>query len=230
MIRFRAQLRRRWQVARYKVVSRSSTEVEIEALRIASVRSLLESMAADDVIPQWVADQVASQIGGNLARTGERLIVRTSPTSVGLPSNQRDERKEKEMAVEALDTLVKQYAPSADVAWEWMRKTYEMGWDWGLHRIGGGTAKAPPGQRAASVALSFSNGAVYVGITIVAGEVRWAWFREDEWGTRGKALVLAGDRNHHPDPIAAIADYSLLGEGAPREKDSLNDVFGGWDD
>ena len=65
---------------------------------------------------------------------------------------------------------------------------------------------------------------------IVAGRVCWAWFREEEWGVPGRELVLEGSRNHFPDPIAAVTDYTLLGEGAPRAKDNLNDVFGGWDD
>lgn len=132
-----------------------------------------------------------------------------------------------------MDTLVKQYAPDADTAWNWMRAAHEIGWEWGNHNIGGPSASDPLGQRVSkSIATAFSNDAgVYVGICLVGGLIRWGWFRAEEWGPRGRDLVLAGDRNHHDTPIAAIAEFALLGESTPMKALPLDDVFGGsWDD
>lgn len=137
------------------------------------------------------------------------------------------------MARKLMDALVIQYAPDADTAWDWMRKAHEMGWEWGNHMLGGVTPSDPLGQRVnKAVATAFSNGdGVYVGICLVGGAVRWGWFRAAEWGPRGRDLVLSGSRSHHETPIAAIAEYALLGESAPKGSEPLDDVFGGsWDD
>ena len=38
-------------------------------------------------------------------------------------------------------------------------------------------------------------------------------------------------RSHHETPIAAMAEFALLGESAPKGGEPLEDVFGGnWDD
>lgn len=65
----------------------------------------------------------------------------------------------------------------------------------------------------------------------IGRDKKGAWFREDEWGRRGKEMVLNGDRAYFDTPIAAIADYQLKGEVEPAKAD-LADVFGGasWDD
>lgn len=133
----------------------------------------------------------------------------------------------------AMQALVQQYAPNEDTAWGWMRRAYEMGWMWGNQPIGIDKDTIPVGQRAArSVATAFHNGrSIYVGIVLVAGEIRWAWFTDKEWGAHGRDLVLGGYRNHHPDPITAITEYTLRGEEQPRPAGGLDDVFGGdWDD
>ena len=44
-------------------------------------------------------------------------------------------------------------------------------------------------------------------------------------------MVLSGSRSHHETPIAAMAEFALLGESAPKGGEPLEDVFGGsWDD
>jgi len=139
------------------------------------------------------------------------------------------------MAKRLMDTLVKQYAPDADTAWAWMRQAHEMGWEWGNHALGGPTASDPLGQRVTkSIAMAFSNDAgVYVGICLVGGAVRWGWFRATEWGPGGRDLVLAGDRNHHETPIAAIAEFALLGEREHADEGAaVGRRFrkGSWDD
>ena len=155
------------------------------------------------------------------------------------PANKKEIEMRQDRAIEA---LTKQYATSDDQAWDWMRKGHEMGFVWGNHVFGGGgpTASDPLGQRTKpkGIALAFYNGSVYVGITIVKGSIHWAWFREGEWGNKGRELVLAGNRNYFPDPLSAIADYTL--RGIPKEPkpastttvddDDVNSIFGGdWD-
>lgn len=218
-------------MSRYKVLSRNRDSVTVEATANTSTHGLLNEMVYDDIIQQWVADDIMSKQESMDVRAMDTLTFQMNGSGP-LPSQQRDERKEKAMAKRVMDTLVKQYAPDTDTAWDWMRKGHELGWEWNLHSFNGVSVKDPLGQRGSkTMAPAFSNGAgVFVGICIVAGRVCWAWFREEEWGAPGRELVLSGNRNHFPDPVAAITDYSLLGEGAPREKDSLNDVFGGWDD
>lgn len=202
------------------------------ATKIKREQRRLEEMVYDDVIPQWVADDITSKQGSMDVRAGETLTVPFFGT-VPLLSQKRDERKEKHMARRLVDTLVKQYAPDADTAWEWMRKAHEMGWEWANHPLGGPNAEYPLGQRVSkTIATAFSNGAgVYVGICLVGGAVRWGWFRGEEWGPKGRDMVLSGSRSHHETPIAAIAEYALLGEGAraPSDGSNLNDVFGDWD-
>lgn len=221
----------------YKVVSRDAGKIEVRAVTQTTTHKIVDAMAYDDVIPQWAADQIRQQQVSTMMQRGETLTVQLTSASGSapppLPSKQRDERKEKMMAKRLMDTLVKQYAPDADTAWAWMRQAHEMGWEWGNHALGGPTASDPLGQRVTkSIATAFSNDAgVYVGICLVGGAVRWGWFRATEWGPRGRDLVLAGDRNHHETPIAAIAEFALLGEGTPMKALPLDDVFGGsWDD
>ena len=217
-------------MGRYKVLSRNSKEVVVEATTATTTHSLLDEMAFDDVIPRWAADSAAGQNVSTQITVGETLTVRMAGLS--LPSQQRDERKEKHMARRLMDTLVRQYAPDADTAWAWMRQAHEMGWEWGNHVLGGPTPKDPLGQRVNnSVATAFSNGAgVYVGICLVGGAVRWGWFRDHEWGPRGRDMVLSGDRSHHETPIAAMAEFALLGESAPKGGAPLEDGFWGSSD
>lgn len=116
----------------------------------------------------------------------------------------------------AVEALTKQYAPDEDIAWQWMRKAHEMGFTWSNHMLKGGpSASDPLGQRSSpkqGIAMSFSDGSVHVGITLVEGAVRWAWFTDKEWGEEGRSLVLSAKRNHYPDPVAAITDYLLSGQ------------------
>ena len=205
----------------------------MEATANTSTHGLLNEMVYDDIIQQWVADDIMSKQESTDVRAGETLTVQMN--GIGpLPSQKRDERKEKVMAKRVMDTLVKQYAPDTDTAWDWMRKGHELGWEWNIHSFNGVSHKDPLGQRGSkTMAPAFSNGAgVFVGICIVAGRVCWAWFREEEWGPKGRDMVLSGSRSHHETPIAAIAEYALLGEGAmaPSDGSNLNDVFGYWDD
>ncbi len=131
----------------------------------------------------------------------------------------------------ATQSLVKQYAPDEDTAWAWMRQAFEIGWTWGEHSIGKPSPSDPLSNRS-TIALSFSNGEVFVGITLVGGQIRWAWFTAQEWGQRGRDLVLGGHRNHHADPITAITEYTLRDKTPIQTGDKdLTEVFGGgWDD
>lgn len=115
----------------------------------------------------------------------------------------------------AVEALTKQYAADEDTAWQWMRKAHEMGFTWGHNVLHSPSASDPSGQRPRpkqGIAMSFSDGSVHVGITLVAGAIRWAWFTDKEWGEDGRSLVLSAKRNHYPDPVAAIADWTLSGQ------------------
>lgn len=192
----------------------------------------LDELVRQRALDAAIADNIKATKPDSNLYGGSTLTVHTTDGGL-LPSLTREERSNKAMAKRLVYTLVRQYAPDADTAWDWMRKAHEMGWEWGNHMLGGPSASDPLGQRVSkSIATSFTNGAgVYVGIALVSGEVRWGWFRAKEWGPRGRDLVLAGNRSHHPDPISAITEYTLLGEATPKGTEPLDDVFEGqWDD
>lgn len=201
----------------------SDTTVFDEIARLMSVGAISRSLA-DHLIQTGVDGPM--QAGCTLT------ITASDEDAVRFGWDDEKERKEV-MAKKMMDTLVKQYAPDADTAWSWMRQAHEIGWEWGNHSIGGPSASDPLGQRVSkSIATAFSNDAgVYVGICLIGGAIRWGWFRAAEWGPRGRDLVLSGDRNHHETPIAAIAEYTLIGENTPMKAPPLDDVLGGtWDD
>lgn len=191
----------------------------------------LDDLVREGVLLPWVASNIISGQGDQKLYAGSTLTIQVDDV-VANALGWNETKETEEMAKgNAMDVLVKQYAPSKEDAWDWVRTAYDMGWNWGIVAIGGVSAKDPLGQRQKSVAPAFSNGVIYVGVCIVAGVVRWAWFREDEWGRRGKEMVLNGDRAYFDTPIAAIADYQLKGEVEPAKAD-LADAFDGasWDD
>ena len=187
----------------------------------------LDELVRQRALDAAIADNIKATKPDSNLYGGSTLTVHTTDGGL-LPSLTREERSNKAMAKRLVDTLVKQYAPDADTAWAWMRQAHEIGWEWGNHGIGGPTASDPLGQRVTeSIATAFSNDAgVYVGVCLIGGKIRWGWFRAAEWGPRGRDLVIAGDRNHHETPIAAIAEYSLLGESTPMKGVPLDGAFG----
>lgn len=48
-------------MGRYKVLSRDSKEVVVEATTTTTTHSLLDEMVYDDIIQQWVADDIMSK-------------------------------------------------------------------------------------------------------------------------------------------------------------------------
>jgi hypothetical protein len=210
----------------------------------------LEEMVSQGMIAE-------SEMNSALSRTNRYTqMQKDSTVTVECDTDYRPINKAKEEKMRqdrAVEALTKQYAPDEDTAWQWMRKAHEMGFTWGHNVLQGGpTASDPLGQRSRpkqGIAMSFSDGSVHVGITLVAGAVRWAWFTDMEWGEDGRSLVLAAKRNHYPDPVAAIADWTLSGQkvAPPRPgklirsiatttthddaADVLSGVFGeGWGD
>ena len=85
---------RRCKVGRYKVLSRSRDSVTVEATANTSTHGLLNEMVYDDVIPQWVADDITSKQESMDVRAGDTLTVQMNGSGL-LPSQQRNERKEK---------------------------------------------------------------------------------------------------------------------------------------
>ncbi len=115
----------------------------------------------------------------------------------------------------AMTAITKQYAPDEDSAWAWIRKANEAGWVWGAHAH-------KVGPQAPTPVIGFYNGGgVYVGITLFAGKIWWAWFTGEEWGPKGRDLCLSGHRARHETPIAAIAEYELAHGGS---KGALKDA------
>ena len=221
----------------YRITDRPERkQMEVEVWhRGINTYDLLDTLVNDGYLHPDISNRLKTVTADGWVDVGNTLTIDFSAITdeAVLPSKMRDKRKEQAMARKVMDTLVKQYAPDADTAWDWMRKAHDMGWEWGMHSLGGPTASDPLGQRVnKNIATAFSNGdGVYVGICIVASAVRWGWFRAAEWGPRGRDLVLSGDRLHHETPIAAIAEYALIGEGTPMKKENVDDVFGGsWDD
>lgn len=204
--------------------------------RATTLYQKLDELVNRGAISQMTANCAKSNSNDRPMRVGDTLTIDTNDEKVVLVPEEKLKSKGVSMG-RVIDTLVAQYAPDVDVAWEWLRKAHEMGWTWGVHHIGGPSESGPLGQRVSkTTATAFSNGAgVYVCIVIVSGEVRWGWFRAEEWGPRGRDLVLSGNRTHYPDPLTAMAEVALRNENLPpgpaQSGDNLNDVFGGqWDD
>ena len=217
----------------YEVTKRSNGRVEVRMKKRISQHALLNEMQGNGELSAEMVKYLIYNNPNAQLSVGDSFTVTSAPSVPASVSMEIDERSSKAMAKRLMDTLVKQYAPDADTAWAWMRQAHEIGWEWGNHSIGGPSASDPLGQRVSkSIATAFSNDAgVYVGICLVGGAIRWGWFRAAEWGPRGRDLVLSGDRNHHETPIAAIAEYTLIGEKTPMKAPPLDDVFGGtWDD
>lgn len=202
----------------YKVFSRSADRLVLTIKSAVSSQDLLRELALYGEISTEAAATIGMQNSEVNLRQGDTCNIVMEGITPPAPK-----KEEAVMKKSVVDTLVKQYAPNADLAWEWMRNAHEMGWVWGNHMIGGPTAADPLGQRVPKAAApAFSNGAgVYVGICIAAGALRWGWFRAEEWGARGREMVLSGSKSHFETPIAAIADYSLLGEKAAAMKDDV---------
>ncbi len=212
--------------------SSTAGKMEMRVKRTIMQHDLLRELQKDGLIAKQMATHIINNNANAQLSVGDHFTITSDPTM--LPSADVEERSNKKMAKRLMDTLVKQYAPDADTAWAWIRQAHEIGWEWGNHSIGGLWASDLLGQRVTKKALAtaFSNDAgVYVGICLVGGMIRWGWFRAEEWGARGRDLVLSGDRNHHDTPIAAIAEYTLIGENTPMKAPPLDDVLGGtWDD
>lgn len=65
-------------MSRYTVLSRKIDSVTVEAVVNTSTHGLLKEMVYDDVIPQWVADDITSKQGSMDVRAGETLTVHMS--------------------------------------------------------------------------------------------------------------------------------------------------------
>lgn len=111
---------------------RKQMEVEVRHRGI-NTYDLLDTLVNDGYLHPDISNRMKTVTADGRVDVGSTLTIDFSAITdeAVLPSKMRDKRKEQAMARKVMDTLVKQYAPDADTAWDWMRKAHDMGWEWG---------------------------------------------------------------------------------------------------
>lgn len=185
----------------YKNLRRENGNISVETCRVTLTHTVVSALAAEGEITN---EEYLELLGST-----ENAVLHMGDTFNIIRNTEESDMSTK--VAHAMTTITKRYAPDEDTAWVWMRKANDMGWTWGMH------SHKKVGVQTATPVVGFSNGdGVYVGITLFAGKIWWAWFTGAEWGPKGRDLCLSGHRARHETPIAAIAEYELAhgGNGA----------------
>lgn len=188
----------------YKNLRVENGNISVETNRVTLTHTVVSALAAEG--------EITNEEYLELLHTTENKVLDMGDTFKIIRNTEESDMSSK--VAHAMTAITKQYAPDEDFAWAWIRKANEMGWVWGMHSH---RTKNIVGQSDMSQITGFSNGnGVYVGITLFAGKIWWAWFTGAEWGPKGRDLCLSGHRARHETPIAAIAEYELAhgGNGA----------------
>lgn len=178
----------------YKNLRVEGGNILAETCRVTQMHTVISALAADGEITN---NEYLKLLGST-----ENAVLHMGDTFKIIRNTEENEMSTK--VARAMESITKQYAPDEDTAWAWMRKANDAGWTWGMH------GHRVQGAQAPTSVIGFSNGdGVYVGITLFAGKIWWAWFTGEDWGSRGRDLCLSGHRARHETPIAAIAEYEL---------------------